>query len=61
MWSEFREWVGAAYYLCERSGVLDGGGGGGGGGGGLMSHVDFKKCQCRMSLSFNISPVPCQI
>ena len=26
-----------------------------------MSHVDFKKCQCRISLSLNIPPVPCQI
>ena len=26
-----------------------------------MSHVGFKKCQCRMSLSLNISPVPCPI
>ena len=31
-----------------RTGALDGGGGGGGS---LMSHVDFKKWQCRMSLS----------
>ena len=31
------------------------------GGGVLMSHVDFKKCQCRMSLSLNSSPVPCRI
>ena len=25
----------------------------------LMSHVDLKKCQCRMSLLLDISPVPC--
>ena len=27
----------------------------------LMSHVDFKKCKCCISLLLNISPVPCQI
>ena len=34
-------------------------GGRGGGGGVLMVHVDSKKCQCRMSLSLDISPAPC--
>ena len=41
--------------LLTTKGALDGGGGG------PMSHVDFKKCQCRMSLSLNTSPVPCRI
>ena len=27
----------------------------------LMSHVDFKKRQCRMSLSLDIALVPCRI
>ena len=41
------------------------GGGGGGGGGGVggclpMLPVDFKKCQCCMSLSFIYSHVPCR-
>ena len=35
------------------SGALDGGV--------LMSHVDFKKGQCRMSLSLKIPLVPCRI
>ena len=27
----------------------------------LLSHVDFKKCQCSMSLLYGNSHVPCQI
>ena len=43
-------------------GALDGGGGRGGGEGRVpMSHVEFKKWKCRMSLSLINPYVPCLI